>query len=218
MPPIVADWLTPSAVCAKLKRRAPRVGGMLRWAQILLAQELCDLGIWIDKQELGDAEQRARENLAPHWTSRATQRRAKPIPPLFPTEHKVIDFTALSKKDRKLPGRGKLGKGPCAGCLVQSEEAPGEDGLWWSPGGHTRRVMPGGGRVPAFRSHGMAALPARSICASSAGSLWQRGGGTMWHTSTVCVCLCLAELASALGQAVSFGGYGQRLREILGDT
>jgi len=136
----IVCWLIPAAVLGKLKRRAKNVGGILRFSQMLLAESLCDLGVWLAKQELGDADQRARSNLAPHWMSRQQQRRARPLPGLFPEVHEVKNFvTRLSRRERKQLGLSGSGRGACAGCMLKCEEQDGS--LQQTPGGHFRRFL-----------------------------------------------------------------------------
>ena len=58
---------------AKLKAEAANVGWD-RWFQIWLGEVLCK---WADEQakaELGTAEERAEQGLAPHWLSQQNQR------------------------------------------------------------------------------------------------------------------------------------------------
>lgn len=159
MPPIVADWLTPSAVCAKLKRRAPRVGGMLRWAQILLAQELCDLGIWIDKQELGDAEQAAcaREpgaalDVEGDAAARQPPSRYRPSSQL---STRLLTLLRSARRTGSCQGEGSLGRGPVPGA-------------WCSQRRHRERTGCGGRRAVT-----------RAVSCPEAAA-YPRSGATVW--------------------------------------
>ena len=146
----IVCWLIPAAVLGKLKRRAKNFGGILRFSQMLLAESLCDLGVWLAKQELGDADQRARSNLAPHWMSRQQQRRARPLPGLFPEVHEIKNFkTDFSTRERLRLGLPSGGRSNCAGCLLLCEEVEGSSQQ--TPGGHARFYLPSGLRVPEPR-------------------------------------------------------------------
>ena len=66
---------------------------------------------------------------------------------LFPVSHQIKNFkTELKKRERLRLGLPPGGRSNCAGCMRQCEEVPGS--LKETPGGHARRWLPGGARVP----------------------------------------------------------------------
>ena len=92
------ERLISAEVLARLKRTAGNVG-WARWAQIQLGKALCELGAKLAKHELGSAEYRAENGLAPHWMSRGRSRRplasVSSPPPMMPQKHDFVSFRAL---------------------------------------------------------------------------------------------------------------------------
>ena len=97
---IAFEALCPADELVKLKAEAANVGWD-RWFQIWLGEELCKWAEEQAKAELGTAEERAEQGLAPHWLSQQKQRppQGHVVKP-FPENHQRFNTSNPGKHSR----------------------------------------------------------------------------------------------------------------------
>lgn len=145
------ERLISAEVLARLKRTAGNVG-WARWVQIQLGKRLCELGVKLAKEELGSAEYRAENGLAPHWMSRGRSRRplasVSSPPPMMPQRHDWVSFR--SQKSAYYCAKRRDGVemwyGRCELCADEAEQA----------GAARRGLSPGGSHDVSRTSFGCA--------------------------------------------------------------